>query len=228
LCHKKNEDWNKVIEDCEKVIQLDTDNLKAHFFLGLAQTNTNRPHLAVQNLSTALKLARNTESTIKEEVWRTLARAKFESHSRTAAERAVRRGELLQRLKSLLKEDVSRRIKDSDSSLPDILEQQEELERDTSLLEDVFKSDELKYQGEDVPNWCTCQLTLEVFHEPVVTPCGISYENQVLLEHLRKVGEFDPVTRRPMKAKDVRKNIGLRNAVESYLDDNPWAWYYAM
>jgi len=60
----------------------------------------------------------------------------------------------------------------------------------------------------------------------VVTPCGISYEQNTLLEHLRKVGEFDPVTRRPLKEKDLRKNVGLRNAIECYLNDNPWAWEY--
>ena len=92
----------------------------------------------------------------------------------------------------------------------------------------IFQSDYQKYHGEDTPSWCACQLTLEVFHEPVVTPCGISYEQGALMEHLNKVGSFDPVTRRPMTAKDIRKNVGLRNAVESYLNDNPWAWEHAM
>ena len=92
----------------------------------------------------------------------------------------------------------------------------------------IFQSDYQKYHGDDTPSWCACQLTLEVFHEPVVTPCGISYEQGALMEHLNKVGSFDPVTRRPMTAKDIRKNVGLRNAVESYLNDNPWAWEHAM
>ena len=228
LCNKKLENWDKVVADCETVIRMDATNLKAHFFLGQAHLSMNRAADAVANLNQALKLARKTESSIEEEVWRALARAKYESHSSEASMRAVRRADLLRRLKDLLREDVGRRLKGKDAGLPDIIDNTEALEADNSLLDEIFRSDELRYQGDDIPNWCTCQLTLDCFYEPVCTPSGISYEQNALLEHLSKVGEFDPVTRDPLRKKDLRKNIGLRNAVECYLNDNPWAFYHAM
>jgi STIP1 family protein 1 len=65
---------------------------------------------------------------------------------------------------------------------------------------------------------------MQVFREPVITPSGCSYERSALLEHLSKVGKFDPITRQPMSESDVTLNVGLRNATQQYLDEHPWAW----
>jgi len=228
LCWRKLLEWHKVIEDCQKVLELDSMSLKGYYFLGLAYINTHRPHEAIQSLEQALELARETDNRIKEEVWRSLAKAKYEAHSSVAAERDIQRSQLLTKLKKLLKEDRAREMKVKSGDVDVIIDQADKLDQEVKLLEDVFRSDQAKYYGEDVPSWCTCQLTLEVFHEPVVTPCGISYEQTALLEHLKKVGNFDPVTRRPMERKDIRKNVGLRNAVQCWLDENRWGWYHAM
>lgn len=34
-----------------------------------------------------------------------------------------------------------------------------------------------------------------MLNDPVLTPDGISYDRRTLLEHLTKLGYFDPVTR---------------------------------
>eukprot|EP00879_Flechtneria_rotunda_P003088 GHRR01003309.1.p1 GENE.GHRR01003309.1~~GHRR01003309.1.p1 ORF type:complete len:326 (+),score=122.01 GHRR01003309.1:282-1259(+) len=77
---------------------------------------------------------------------------------------------------------------------------------------------------QEVPSHLTCPLTMEVFREPVITPAGFSYERSALLEHLAKLGKFDPISRTPMRESDVIPNIGLRNATLHYLDEHPWAW----
>ncbi|KAF6259432.1 hypothetical protein COO60DRAFT_1513300 [Scenedesmus sp. NREL 46B-D3] len=76
----------------------------------------------------------------------------------------------------------------------------------------------------EVPAAFTCPLTMEVFREPVITPSGCSFERSALLEHLSKVGKFDPISRQPMDESDIIPNIGLRNATQQYLDEHPWAW----
>jgi hypothetical protein len=38
-------------------------------------------------------------------------------------------------------------------------------------------------------------LLLQVFRDPVITPSGFSYERSALLEHLSRVGKFDPISR---------------------------------
>ena len=76
----------------------------------------------------------------------------------------------------------------------------------------------------EVPSAYSCPLTMEVFREPVITPAGFSYERSALMEHLAKVGKFDPINRMPMTEQQVVSNIGLRNATLQYLDEHPWAW----
>ena len=39
-----------------------------------------------------------------------------------------------------------------------------------------------------------------------------------------QVGEFDPITRKALKANQVMPNISLRNATLQYLQEHPWAW----
>jgi len=38
-----------------------------------------------------------------------------------------------------------------------------------------------------VPDYLCCRITLDIFHDPVITPSGLTYERAVILEHLQKV-----------------------------------------
>ena len=50
----------------------------------------------------------------------------------------------------------------------------------------------------DPPDCFCCVLTFEVFRDPVVTRSGNSFERSAVEEHLRKVGNWDPISREPM------------------------------
>ncbi|KAI4979438.1 hypothetical protein ZWY2020_016191 [Hordeum vulgare] len=67
------------------------------------------------------------------------------------------------------------------------------------LLSQVFTSVVLADTPGYVPDYLCCQITFEIFRDPVITPSGVTYERAILIEHLRKVGNFDPVTREPLK-----------------------------
>lgn len=87
---------------------------------------------------------------------------------------------------------------------------------------------EQRDQPVETPNAYTCQMTMEVFREPFVTPSGFSYEQTALMEHFEKVGQFDPVSRKPCSPSDVVQNLALRAATQNYLDEHPWAWKECM
>lgn len=38
-----------------------------------------------------------------------------------------------------------------------------------------------------VPDYLCCKITLDIFRDPVITPCGVTYERSVILNHLEKV-----------------------------------------
>jgi len=65
---------------------------------------------------------------------------------------------------------------------------------------------------------------MEVMLDPVTTPDGITYERSALTEHLKKVGRFDPVTRREIKEGQISSNLALKEAITAYLESNPWAY----
>jgi STIP1 family protein 1 len=52
---------------------------------------------------------------------------------------------------------------------------------------------------------------------------GITYERHSIETHFEKIGEFDPLTRRPCTRKDLIPNLSLREAIEDFLAENGWA-----
>ena len=75
-----------------------------------------------------------------------------------------------------------------------------------------------------VPDYFCCKITMDVMIDPVTTPDGITYERSALTEHLRKVGTFDPVTRREISISQLSSNLALKEAITAYLESNPWAY----
>ena len=65
-----------------------------------------------------------------------------------------------------------------------------EHEAELGALERILARD----AGADTPQPAAgpyvCALTMEIFREPVSTPCGLSYERAALMEHLAKVGRL--------------------------------------
>ncbi len=75
-----------------------------------------------------------------------------------------------------------------------------------------------------MPSAFTCPLTLEPFRDPVITPAGHSYERTALLDHLGR-SDTDPIARTVrVRQQDLIPNLNLRNAVQAYLDEHPYAW----
>ncbi len=60
--------------------------------------------------------------------------------------------------------------------------------------------------------------------DPVITPSGITYDRQALLMHLNSNGYFDPVTREKCTPADLRTNFAIKEYVDHYLEQNPWAY----
>jgi U-box domain len=66
-----------------------------------------------------------------------------------------------------------------------------------------------------VPAEYMCPLTLDWFHNPVVTASGQTYSRDAIDEHLRG-SQLDPVTGMNIGGLPLYDNIAMRNAVEHY------------
>jgi STIP1 family protein 1 len=59
---------------------------------------------------------------------------------------------------------------------------------------------------------------------PVCNEYGNSYSKNGYLEHLRKNGKVDPLTKKALMTPIMYTNINLKKAIEVYLEKNPWAF----
>ncbi|KAL0389897.1 UNVERIFIED_CONTAM: E3 ubiquitin-protein ligase CHIP [Sesamum calycinum] len=74
----------------------------------------------------------------------------------------------------------------------------------------------------EVPDYLCCKITLDIFRDPVITPSGFTYERAVILDHLQKVGRFDPITRESLYPSQLVPNLAIKEAVSAYLEKHGW------
>ncbi|KAK9726649.1 hypothetical protein RND81_05G228200 [Saponaria officinalis] len=223
LCHLKRNDWTRVEEDCRKAIQLDNHSVKAHYMLGLALLQKQNYKEGVKELEKALDLGRgmNPKGYMVEEIWQELAKAKYLEWEHESSQRSWDLQTLKMSCEEALKEkhvNASAEEGTVDESPPGALDKQLE------TLELVFEKAAEDDTPSEMPDYLCCKITLDLFRDPVITPSGFTYERSVILDHLQKVGMFDPMTREPLHPSQLIPNFAIKEAVRAYLDKHGWAY----
>lgn len=223
LCHLKRNDWEEVEEDCRRAIKLDSSTVKAHYMLGLALIRKQEYAKGIKELEKALDLGRGAKPKgyMVEEIWQELAKAKYLEWERTSTKRSWELQSLKEACESALKEKHFLEDSETEGFVDDAtishLKQLEDLEA-------VFKKAGEDDKPTEVPDYLCCRITLDIFHDPVITPSGLTYERAVILDHLQKVGKFDPVTREPLDSSQLVPNLAIKEAVHAFLDKHGWAY----
>ena len=57
-------------------------------------------------------------------------------------------------------------------------------------------------------------------YDPVIAPNGVSYERRWIEAHLERGGK-DPVTFEPLRLDQLRPNLQLKDAIDTFLDEHP-------
>ncbi|KAL3160114.1 hypothetical protein ABBQ32_010891 [Trebouxia sp. C0010 RCD-2024] len=221
MCQKKKEAWSLVQQDAEAALFMDSKLLKAHYLLGMALRHAKQLPESVFHLRQALDLARESNDNIKDEIWHELAQVEFMHWEDRSAQQLHAQQQLQQRMQQVLQLQYHQEATGAQGA-PGNVQQDQQSER--AALDQVFQAAKQKLTPGEPASAFTCPLTMEVFRDPVMTPSGLSYERSALLEHIRKVGAFDPITRQKMTAGQLVTNIALRSATLQYLDEHPWAW----
>ncbi|KAE9611135.1 hypothetical protein Lal_00012075 [Lupinus albus] len=224
LCHLKRNDWERVEEDCRKAIQLESNLVKAHYMLGLALLNRGEYAKGIRELQKALDLGRGADPNgyMVEKIWQELAKAKYLEWERSSSKRSWELQNLKEACESALKEkhflDAPQIEGFVDATAtPTHMEQLEALEK-------VFNKAAEDDIPTEIPDYLCCKITLDIFHDPVITPSGHTYERAVIIEHLQKVGKFDPFTRQPLQISQLVPNLAIKEAVQAFLDKHGWAY----
>ncbi|XP_020552389.1 E3 ubiquitin-protein ligase CHIP isoform X3 [Sesamum indicum] len=216
-------EWTRVEEDCRRAIQLDHYSVKAHYMLGLALLQRKEYAEGIKELKKALDLGRgaNPKSYMVEEIWQELARAKYLAWEHESTKRSWELQNLKEACEAALKEkhflDASEMEGFVDENAKSNLEQLEALGR-------VFNKAAEDDTPTEVPDYLCCKITLDIFRDPVIAPSGFTYERAVILDHLQKVGRFDPITRESLYPSQLVPNLAIKEAVSAYLEKHGWAY----
>ncbi|AQK79611.1 E3 ubiquitin-protein ligase CHIP [Zea mays] len=177
----------------------------------------------------ALTLLKSVDSTYEmaEDIWQVLAKAKYLDWEKHSTERLWRM-ESLKSVSPWTCREACETALQEHHFLTGTLEEDSnrsdnEYSEQIKLLSEVFSQATVADTPTDVPDYLCCQITFEIFRDPVITPSGVTYERAVLVEHLHKVGNFDPVTREPLKEHQLVPNLAIKEAVQAYLKEHSWA-----
>ncbi|XP_048233217.1 E3 ubiquitin-protein ligase CHIP isoform X4 [Ricinus communis] len=192
-------DWRKVEQDCRRAIQLDNNSFKA---LDLGRGADGKGYMV-------------------EEIWQELAKAKYMEWEQASTKRSWELQNLKEACENALREKSFLDNSQTEGFLDDMIASHSKQLED---LGHVFKKAAEDDTPTEVPDYLCCKITLDIFRDPVITPSGISYERAVILDHLQKVGKFDPVTREPLDPSQLVSNLAIKEAVEAYLNKHGWAY----
>ncbi|KAK4742873.1 hypothetical protein SAY87_000874 [Trapa incisa] len=224
LCHLKRNDWTRLEEDSRKALELDHKSVKAHYLMGLAFLRKEFYAEGIKQLERALDLGRGAKSGSSymiETIWQELAKAKYLEWERASTKRSWDLQSLKEACEVVLKEKHSKEYTQSEGFVDEL--DQLQVER-LDLLQQVFQKAAAADTPTEVPDYLCCKITLDIFRDPVITPSGVTYERAVILEHLQKVGKFDPLTHEPLNPSQLIPNLAIKAAVQAYLDEHGWAY----
>ncbi|VDP08924.1 unnamed protein product [Heligmosomoides polygyrus] len=217
LCHMNLKAWSKAAEDCSKAAFLDRNNVKAYYFGGRAAIQLGNYNEAIRLITKAKELASSQKMNFGDEIHAQMRLARREKFRMEEEKRVKEEGELQIYLRKLIDEDVSRRIAELVSSESPASDGESKQESD-QINENV---EQITQEGEQHK----AQLDSLFAQDPVITPSGITYDRADIKQHLHRVGHFDPVTRAPLTEADLIPNLAMKEVLEHFLIENPWAKY---
>lgn len=218
LCYHKKGQWDAVVRDCQVVLSIDAQSVKAHYMLGQALIEQGQLQRGEQGLQRALQLCKERTVSYKEDILRALLSARKRIWESTCAESAA----AIDASEALVGQLVATRGSSEDSGgLPPA---------SVGALQEAIAMLRRRHTPRAVPDHFCCKISMEVMLEPVTTPCGISYEKACLRDHLarlRSKGEpgFDPISRKPLQSiEQAVPNLALKEAIGEFLQEHPWAY----
>lgn len=232
LCHLKLKQWEQAIQDCRQALDMERSLLKAHFFMGQALVELGYYDESIASLKRAHDLAKEQKMNFGDDIASALRSAKKKRWNVLEEKRIQQEIALQTYLNKLIKEemvrqqDLARQIyKDEDCT-----EEIEDIEQKHTLhlaeVNALFSSLDERRKKREVPDYLCGRISFELMREPVITPSGITYDKKDVVEHLHRVGHFDPVTRTTLTEDNLIPNLAMKEVIDAFLEENPWGEDY--
>jgi len=218
-CYKQLKEFKKAYDDAKSAIELDDTNIKAHLICGQMLAELGKSEAGVEKINTALSritkaltlCAGQKKQTFEKDLNKNILKIKKLRWYKEDEIKREKKIELLNYLQDLIEREAGLTKEEKKEKIEDIIE--------------LIGNPHALFKFE-VPEYMNCKLSGQLMDDPVTIQSGLTYERSALLEHLRKTGHFDPITREPISADHVYPNLNIKQSIEAFLKENPWAFEY--
>ena len=234
LCYIKCNRWAQAVQDSKAALERDSGLVKGHFYLGTALLELDKLDEAIKHLQLAFELAKKDPSSYYDDTISSRLRiARKKNFSLQEEKRLQEEIDLQSYLNRLILEDKDRKAnklreenEDYDEASGDIARLEEESDKNVAELNSLFAKVDERRQTRDVPDYLCGKISFEILKDPVITPSGITYDRKDIVEHLERVGHFDPVTRTKLTQDMLVPNYAMKEVVDDFVSKNEWSLYY--
>ncbi|CAB1312279.1 unnamed protein product [Coregonus sp. 'balchen'] len=234
LCHLKLQQHDKALADCKHALEMDSQSVKAHFFLGQCHLELENYDEAIGNLQRAYNLAKEQKLNFGDDIPSALRIAKKKRWNSIEEKRINQENELLTYLTKLILAEKEREVadcrenKEEDNSSGRMLSRSNQNMQDKFLMdmEELFSQVDEKRKKREIPDYLCGKISFELMREPCITPSGITYDRKDIEEHLQRVGHFDPVTRSPLTHDQLIPNLAMKEVIDAFIQENGWVEDY--
>uniref|UniRef100_A0A3B4G5R1 E3 ubiquitin-protein ligase CHIP n=1 Tax=Pundamilia nyererei TaxID=303518 RepID=A0A3B4G5R1_9CICH len=217
LCYVKLQQYDKALADCRQALELDSQSVKAHFFMGQCHLEMENYDEAIGNLQKAYNLAKEQRLNFGDDIPSALRIAKKKRWNSMEERRINQESELQAYLTKLIHAEKKREL--------ERCRQKQEEKSDDSRVRQRLNEIHTKHKRE-IPDFLCGKISFELMREPCITPSGITYDRKDIEEHLQRVGHFDPVTRTPLTQDQLIPNLAMKEVIDAFILENGWVEDY--
>ncbi|KGL76756.1 STIP1 homology and U box-containing protein 1, partial [Tinamus guttatus] len=237
LCYLKMQQHDKALADCKRALELDSQSVKAHFFLGQCQMEMENYDEAIANLQRAYNLAKEQRLNFGDDIPSALRIAKKKRWNSIEEKRINQENELHSYLTKLIMAEKERELAecrktqqeenvDDSRSRAQLANIEAKHDKYLADMDELFSQVDEKRKKRDIPDYLCGKISFELMREPCITPSGITYDRKDIEEHLQRVGHFDPVTRSPLTQDQLIPNLAMKEVIDAFISENGWVEDY--
>jgi len=234
LCYMRCNKWAQAVQDSKAALERDSSLVKGHFYLGTSLLELDKLDESIKHLQTAFELAKKDPSSYYDDTISSKLRIARKKKFAVQEEKRIQEEIDLQTyLNRLILEDKDKRInklreenENYDEVSGDIAKVEEHCDKSVAELNSLFAKVDERREKRDIPDYLCGKISFEILKDPVITPSGITYDRKDIVEHLERVGHFDPVTRTKLTQDQLVANYAMKEVVDDFVSKNEWSLYY--
>lgn len=216
ICYKKLGQIGKAMEDAQCAIEIDEKNIKAQFVMALCQLVKGQRGQDAKMVEKGEKRLRHAHG-----MCRAQKKDQFEKRIKKFILRARKLKFVIEEKRRLTDlEEFYRVAMEKIGCDPELKESEKKRKRE--LLDKYIDRDRYSYK---IADYFLCELSGELLLDPVITIYGNTYERENLIQYMNQCGK-DPKSNKSLALPEVYPNLAMRDAVETFLKQNPWAFEF--